>query len=365
MNRYVVATWRPLISVLRGGLGLLLVLMSNGCRLPSRSSPDIPPPPVVGMNRPRELNKVLLPDYIIEAPDILSIEAIQVVPKAPYRIRTLDVLAVQIASELPIAQSTEAALAGEFPVLVGGIIDLGPVYGKVTVFGLTVEEARQAITSRVRQTLREPQVNVYLVQLGAPQQIAGEYIVGPDGAVTLGSYGSVRVVGMTVAEAKRVVEAYLGRYLEAPAISLSVAAYNSKVFYVIMQGAGLGDGIFRLPVTGNETVLDALSQLNGLELVSSKKIWIARPNREPGSVQILPVDYYAITELAETNTNYQLLPGDRLFVAEDKLVAFDTAIAKFTAPLERIFGFSILGAETATRLSGSVLKGGGNPSGFR
>jgi Zn-dependent M28 family amino/carboxypeptidase len=42
------------------------------------------------------------------------------------------------------------------------------------------------------------------------------------------------------------------------------------------------------------------------------------------------------------------MPGDRVFVAEDKLVAFDTSIAKLVAPFERIFGFSILGAQTLT-----------------
>jgi hypothetical protein len=52
-------------------------------------------------------------------------------------------------------------------------------------------------------------------------------------------------------------------------------------------------------------------------------------------------------------------------VAEDKLIAFDTALSKLIAPVERVMGFTILGASTATRLSGSVLKGGGNPSGSR
>ena len=41
-------------------------------------------------------------------------------------------------------------------------------------------------------------------------------------------------------------------------------AYNSKVYYVITEGAGAGDLVARLPITGNETVLDAISQINGL-----------------------------------------------------------------------------------------------------
>ncbi len=54
------------------------------------------------------------------------------------------------------------------------------------------------------------------------------------------------------------------------------------------------------------------------------------------------------------------MPGDRVFIAEDKLVAWDTHIAKVVAPLERIMGFTLLGVGTATRLSGRVLTGGGN-----
>ena len=108
-----------------------------------------------------------------------------------------------------------------------------------------------------------------------------------------------------------------------------MVAYNSKVYYVITQGAGLGDSVRRLPVTGNETVLDAISQINGLSQVSSKKIWIARPAPHNfGCQQILPIEWDAITQGAQTATNYQILPGDRLFVAEDELVTFTTSWAR-------------------------------------
>ena len=56
---------------------------------------------------------------------------------------------------------------------------------------------------------------------------------------------------MTLDGARNAIESYLAQYLEAPIISVTVAAYNSKVYYVIVQGAGLGDNLFRLPATGN------------------------------------------------------------------------------------------------------------------
>ena len=99
---------------------------------------------------------------------------------------------------------------------------------------------------------------------------------------------------------------------------MDIYAYNSKVYYIISQGAGLGDRLLRMPITGNETVLDAIAQTNGLSQVSSKKIWIARPTPN-GCDQILPVSWDAITRGATTATNYQILPGDRVYIAEDKL----------------------------------------------
>jgi polysaccharide export outer membrane protein len=228
---------------------------------------------------------------------------------------------------------------------------------------MVVGEAEQAVHQHLRRFLTDPiVVSVSLADFAAKQQIAGQHLVCLDGTVTLGSYGSVRVAGLSIAEARYAIQQHLSAFLNNPEISVDVYAYNSKVYYVITQGAGLGDMVYRFPVTGNETVLDAISHVNGLQQVSSKKIWVSRPTDCPEGRQILPVCWEEITAEGVATTNYQLFPGDRVFIAEDRLVAFDVALAKVTAPLERIMGFSILGVGTVTRFSGPVLKGGGNPN---
>ena len=71
-----------------------------------------------------------------------------------------------------------------------------------------------------------------------------------------------------------------------------------------------------MPITGNDTVLDALSAAGGLSQVSSAEIWVARP--APGGFgcqQILPVNYQAIAQGGSSATNYQIMPGDRVFIA--------------------------------------------------
>ncbi len=60
---------------------------------------------------PRELSKVAMPDYIIEPPDVLLIEAVKVVPLPPYRINTLDVLALQVAGT-PCPTGRSSAVRG-------------------------------------------------------------------------------------------------------------------------------------------------------------------------------------------------------------------------------------------------------------
>jgi len=334
---------------------LSLVLGSTGCEMMHAHHAQVLTP----CNVPRELQKAYLPPYTVEPPDILTIDAVTLIPKAPYRLRPLDVLGVQVLGTLP-----ESPIAGNFQLDPGGQVNFGAPYGILKLDGLTMAEAEQTITNFLRSQLREPQVSLSLIAQSALQQIAGQHLVAPDGTVNLGSYGNVLVVGLTVAQAKQAVEMHLSQFLENPQVSVDVFAYNSQVYYVVVQGAGSGDGVFRFPVTGNETVLDAISQINGLGQVSSTRIWIARPApKGAGCEQVLPVDWKAITQCGNVETNYQIMPRDRVFVAQDQLIALDTQLAKLISPLERVLGFTLLGTGAATRLSGRVLQGGGNPNG--
>jgi polysaccharide export outer membrane protein len=308
---------------------------------------------------PKELAKSVLPPYIIEAPDILVIEATHVLPRPPYRLRTLDVVSIEARGVLD-----EAPIAGNFRVEPGGVVNLGYPYGQVRVVGLTPQQAADEIRAYLAERFNEPSVSVSLLEMAAMQQILGEHLVAMDGTVTLGVYGKVLVAGLSIEEARCVIERHLAQFLENPEVSVDVFAYNSKKYYVIAEGAGLGDVVQPFPITGNETVLDAIANVNGLQAISSKRIWIARPSPEDATVTILPVDWVAITAYGVAETNYQLLPGDRVFIEEDRLVAWDNQLAKAFAPVERIFGFSILGVNTMRQFSGRVLQNNGNNNNF-
>jgi polysaccharide export outer membrane protein len=301
-----------------------------------------PPPPdaVTPVSLPRELNKVTQPDYMIEPPDVLLLDLLVAVPKAPYKIRPLDVLAVRATGTLP-----DAPVQGQVTVEPDGTINLGPPYGTVSVVGLSVDEARKAVEKALKREVREPLVAVSLVQSRGQQQVRGPHLVRPDGTVGLGTYGSVRVVGLTLAQAKAKLEEHLSQYFEAPEVAVEISGYNSKVYYVIYDGAGAGQQIVRQPITGNETVLDAVSQIGSFPTVGDrKKVWIARPAPDGNcTCQTLPVDWRGITECGDTRTNYQLMPGDRIFVNSYKSVQTLNTMNRVFGPIERALGFTLLG----------------------
>jgi RNA polymerase sigma factor (sigma-70 family) len=175
--------------------------------------------------------------------------------------------------------------------------------------------------------------------------ISGERLVRPDGTISLGFYGDVEVAGLTLPEIKEKVVRHLRKFLPDEALGLAevddngtpddpsddkttpvdprdsthvfvdVSAYNSKVYYV--QGAVASPG--RIPVTGNDTVLDAIQYAGGLlPIAESDKVRLIRRGAPGQPDVVMPVNYEEITAGTDRSTNYDLMPGDRLAVPYQK-----------------------------------------------
>ena len=229
-----------------------------------------------------------------------------------------------------------------------GFVELGPLYGRVKIVGASIEQAQAMILGKLQEIFKSPTVTVELSRTGATQAVSGLYMVKQDGVVDLREYGAVHVNGMTLLEARTAIEKSLSNYFNAPQVSINIAGFNSKSYTIIREGSlSAGEDLIHLPIKGNETVLDALSMIGGLEKVSSTRMWIARPSSgNDGVEQILPIDYMAVTRGGSAATNYQIMPGDRLFIEEDGLVATNNFIVKAGTPLYQMFGITQLGAYT-------------------
>jgi protein involved in polysaccharide export with SLBB domain len=164
--------------------------------------------------------------------------------------------------------------------------------------------------------------------------IAGQHLVAMDGRVNLDRYGSVYVAGMTIAEATDAISEMVARQIPSPQVLVDVLAYNSKVYYIVQRGGpGFGDNVTRAPITGNDTVLDAIAQLGGLRAPEVTELSIARPSANgASSEQILTVDWPAISSGADAASNYQLLPGDRVVINRNFATKAPPTAAAATTP---------------------------------
>lgn len=237
---------------------------------------------------------------------------------------------------------------------------------KITLPPYVIEAPDQLLIEVVQRSLvKDPDTGLQrpATERLPVQPISGPFQVRPDGTVGLGFWGNVHVAGLTMDQAadairKHVVaNAVLTDFRTKPesiVVILDVLAYNSKRYYILFDGGGYGEQVISFPVTGSETVLDAIANIGGLSDIASKRnIWVARRTPHPGQPwQILPVDWIGITQHGITFTNYQVLPGDRIYVKAQKLVTIDRTLARIFAPIERVFGITLLGASTVNQISG-------------
>ena len=165
---------------------LLAILLSTnvGCHLMYKNAPVVEAPAPCPDETPRELYKAALPEYRIEPPDVLSIDAVRLLPGSDYKLHIQDVVTagVFVSAETPLFNIEPA----EFVVGIDGTIDLGPTYGPVPVDGLSIAEARAAVEKAVGQQVKTAQVSFRVSALPTLQPIAGEHLVGPDGMINMG-----------------------------------------------------------------------------------------------------------------------------------------------------------------------------------
>ena len=171
------------------------------------------------------------------------------------------------------------------------------------------------------------------ISLDSPVRLPGDQVVLHDGSIQLGRYGRVMVAGKTIEQIEGEINALIRFHLETSPptrdrldsdsvgspretgatnfVSVRLISRDSKVFYVL--GEVNAPGVF--PLRGRETVLDAILAAGGLNShAAPQNIILTRPTAPQSCRIVLPVDYPSIVQLGDTTTNYQIRPGDRIFV---------------------------------------------------
>jgi polysaccharide export outer membrane protein len=233
---------------------------------------------IANSNIPSEFKKVSMPDYVIEPPDLVLVEVLEALPGRP--------------------------ISGERLVRPDGKISLG-FYGDIYIAGLTIPEVKEKIVLHLRKYLTD--------------EVLGLVEIDPEsGSGKLDEKGKLVTI-----EPK-----------DSDRVFVDVTAYNSKNYYVLGDVGAPG----RLPITGNETVLDAIQFAGGLiPTAAPQNIRLVRP-APPGACceQLLPVNLAAIMSGGDSTTNYQLMPGDRIVVYRDPIVRTTVFIDRLAAPFQTV-----------------------------
>lgn len=155
--------------------------------------------------------------------------------------------------------------------------------------------------------------------LDSKVRLPADQTIQADGSIDLGKYGRVIAAGKTLAEIETEVKAAVQKVEteDVGFIDARLVNRQSKAFYVLGEVTTPG----RFPLNGNETVLDGILAAGGLNDRSSwRNIILVRPTGDETG-QVLRIDYGNIVRLGQAGTNYQLRPGDRIYIGSRN--AFD------------------------------------------
>jgi polysaccharide export outer membrane protein len=203
--------------------------------------------------------------------------------------------------------------------------------------GDRAREARICLPQDLPRELHKTTIDEYRIEPGdgllilpsdldSKVRVPSDQTVLADGTIDLGKYGRLYAAGKTVGQIEAEVQSAVKKVEkdeEIGFIDVRLVNRQSKVYYVLGEVTTPG----RFQLVGSETVLDGIMMAGGVTDRSSwRDIILVRPiGDETGWV--LRVDYGAIVRLGEAATNYQLCPGDRIYVGSrhllDLIFSFD------------------------------------------
>lgn len=149
-------------------------------------------------------------------------------------------------------------------------------------------------------------------EFDASIRLSGDQTVQPDGAIELGHFGRLMVAGQTTEEVRINVESLIREKTKSKvAVNVRLVEMSGKVVYVLGEVNSPG----AYPLKGNETVLDAIIAAGGVNSQADQtRVILNKPTVPFDRRVVLPVCYKHIVQLGDTTTNYQLEPGDRIYV---------------------------------------------------
>lgn len=177
--------------------------------------------------------------------------------------------------------------------------------------GTQLARAQQATRSSDRATpvYRIGSGDVLQLFVWKEPDLSRDITVRLDGKVTIPLLGDVEAAGQTPSDLSRDLSERLGRFLNAPQVTVGVVQTLSARYHVLGQVLKAGD----FPLTRPTTVLQGLAAAGGFkDFAKTDSIIIIRLE---GDQQIsIPVNYKKLEGGRDMEQNVPLRPGDTILV---------------------------------------------------
>lgn len=143
------------------------------------------------------------------------------------------------------------------------------------------------------------------VKVWREPELSGQFVVRPDGRVTLPLHGEMNVENLTLEQIKESVTKAYSQYVNKPEVTVGLLRVGSKKYYLV--GEVTRTGVFPLVVP--TTILEAINAAGGLrEFANKKKIVVLR------GAQRIKFNYSDVIKGKNLEQNILLESGDQIFV---------------------------------------------------
>jgi polysaccharide export outer membrane protein len=146
--------------------------------------------------------------------------------------------------------------------------------------------------------------DVVAIRVWREPDLTSNYVVRPDGKISMPLAGEIEAGGATPDQLKERVTQALGVYMVKPDVTVAVLRVNSKKYYI--SGEVNRGGAFA--IVSPVTVLEALSTAGFREYANLKKIVILRGNER------LKFNYKDVVKGKDPEQNIVLQSGDHIIV---------------------------------------------------
>ncbi|MBD2667068.1 polysaccharide biosynthesis/export family protein [Richelia sinica] len=235
--------------------------------------------------------------YLLDTGDTISVSVQR--PPGPYRLGMGDSINVNVQRFPDLSFQAVINLEGNIVV---------PLLGIITLKGLTIPEAEAKVRASIDRYVINP---IVTLSLAAPRpDLSFQGNVDPDGNVLIPQVGKISIKGLSVDEAQEKIRLALNTIAPEQLVQVSLA--GMRPVQITVTGEVFRPGIYTAPSV-MPRVTDIIPLVGGSTLTADLRQVQVRRKRPDGEIITQTVDLYGALQGGSSPPNLRLQDGDAVF----------------------------------------------------